>query len=133
MSRSYAMIRFKKTGNIYMGCYNGTSDILLPFICTPEECYDEKVDCYCSISYCQDIKDQRETWYLPDGVTDLDECEIYSDYGGGFYWSGVGSESAKMISEVLDPFEYCYEEMVFNRRPEWVDDFWKSVEEDSNA
>ena len=131
MSRSYAMIKFKKTGNIYMGRYCGTSDILTPYICTTEECYDEKVDCYCSISYCENLSLKHKTWVFPDDVTDLDEVEIYSDYGGGFYWPGTGSESIKMIKDYLDPFEECYKDMV-DGQPQWVIDFWKAlgVEED---
>lgn len=125
MSRSYALIRFEKTGNIYMGRYCGTSDILTPYICTPEECYDEKVDCYLSISYCENLSNQHKLWEFPD-VDDLDNVEIYSDYGGGFYWSAVGSESIKMIKNHLDPYEECYEDMK-DGQPDWVIDFWKAL------
>lgn len=127
MSRTYAMIKFKRTGNIYMGCYNGTSDILIPFICTPEECYEERYKCYSSITYCQDISDRSDSWKFPDNITDLDEVEIYSDYGGGFYWPGTGSESIKMIKTSLDPFEQCYDEMVYGK-PDWVVKFWETIE-----
>lgn len=123
MSRTYGLVRFNKTGNIYFGCYNGTSDVMIPYICTPEECYDEKVDCYLSISYCQDLSRQHGTWEFPDNVDDLDEIEIYSDYGGGFYWPGIGSESVKMIKDYLNPYEECYDEMT-DGQPDWVKQFW---------
>lgn len=126
MSRSYGLVKFKKTGNIYFGCYNGTTDIMLPFICTPEECYNENVDCYCSISYCMELGARYGSWKLPDNVDDLDEVEIYSDYGGGFYWPGKGSESAKMLDRYLNPYEECYEEMI-DGQPEWVKDFWRRL------
>lgn len=127
MSATYALVRFKKTGNIYFGCYEGTSDTMNPFICTPEECYDEMSDCYCSISYCRGLLLSRG-YRFPDNVTDLDEVEIYSDYGGGFYWPGTGSESIKMIEDYRDPWEECYEKMI-DGKPEWVEEFLKQFEE----
>ena len=123
MSRSYALIKFKSTGNIYFGCYDGTSDVLIPFICTPEECYDEKVDCYLSISYCRELSSKYDSWKFPDDVTDLDDVEIYSDYGGGFYWPGTGSESIKMIKYPLAP-DFDIE---LDGHPEWVEEFWKGL------
>lgn len=124
MSASFALVRFNKTGNIYYGCYEGTSDLMLPFICTPEECYDENIDCYCAITYCRNIKGQYTTWLFPNDVADLDDIEIYSDYGGGFYWSGTGSESIKMIKDYLDPWEQCYEN-IKDGQPKWAEEFLK--------
>lgn len=122
MSRAFALVKFKRTGNIYYGCYNGTPDIMLPFLCTPQECYDKTLNCYCAITYCQDLARQRDSWKFPDNVTDLDEIEIYSDYGGGFYWPGTGSESIKMINDFLNPWEEVYEKMK-DGQPDWVKDF----------
>ena len=113
-------MKFQRTGNIYMCCYEGTSDILNPFICTPEECYDEKFEWYCSITYCRDLSKGR-SWAFPDGVTDLDNVEIYSDYGGGFYWSGTGSESLMMIKDGINTFEEEIEETF--EVPDWVRNF----------
>lgn len=120
MSASWGLVKFKKSGNIYMCCYEGTSDTLIPFICTPKECYEKDVDCYCSISYCRDLARGR-SWAFPEDVDDLDEVEIYSDYGGGFYWSGTGSESNKMIKTGIDTFEEDIEET--DGQPEWVTKF----------
>ena len=125
MSRSFALVKFKKTGNIYYGCYNGTSYIMMPFLCTPQECYDKELDCYCAITYCTELSKQHNSWKLPDNITDLDEVEIYSDYGGGFYWSGHGSESAKMLDDYLDPWEAVYDD-IKDGIPEWADEFLKS-------
>lgn len=127
MSASFALVKFKSTGNIYYGCYEGTSDILTPFICTPEECYNEKTDCYCAISYCRELRKAR-VWKFPANIDDLDDVEIYSDYGGGFYWSGTGSESLKMLKGELDPFENCYDDM-HDGQPDWVVEFLKRLEE----
>ena len=30
MSASYGLVKFKKTGNVYYCCYEGTSDIMIP-------------------------------------------------------------------------------------------------------
>ena len=128
MSHSFGLVKFKKTGNIYYSCYNGTSDVMIPFLCTPEECYNKETDCYCAISYCRQLNDQHKTWYLPDNITDLDDIDIYSDYGSGFYWSGTGSESARMIDGPLMPFEdvEVYEGLKHGE-PDWVKEFFERM------
>ena len=125
MSASWGLVRFNKTGNIYMGCYEGTSDIFNPCLCTPEECYDEKIDCYCSISYCRELGFNRDAWVFPDGVKDVDNVEIYSDYGGGWYWSGTGSESLKKLKTGVNPFEEGIDDK--EGKPDWVVGFLKSI------
>lgn len=127
MSASWGLVRFKKTGNIYYCCYDGTSDLLHPYICTPEECYDEKWDCYDAISYCRNLTRQKGTWCFPRNVADLDEVEIYSDYGNGFYWSGTGSESIKMIDDFVDPWRTSGVHIT-DGKPEWVLKFLISQE-----
>ena len=125
MSASWGLVRFNKTGNIYMGCYEGTSDMFRPSICTPEECYNERLDCYCSIMHCRELCEHRGTWIFPDNVDDLDDVEIYSDYGGGSYWSGTGSESLRMLKTGINPFEECLNETF--GIPDWVIEFCKKI------
>ena len=117
MSRSFALIKFDKTNNIYYGCYNGTSDILIPKICTPEECYDKEYNAYRPISYL----DVPSNYILNIQVNDFDNVYIYSDYGGGFWWRGTGSESAKYIKEGLDPWNEDIQ--IKDEVPKWVQDF----------
>lgn len=117
MSAAFGLVKFLSTGNIYYCCYEGTSDVLNPHICTPEECKIND-DLYNPISY---IRNHSRNWGFPD-VKDIDDVEIYSDYGGGFYWNGIGSESAKMIKSPLMPFEQCYETMM-DGKPDWVSKF----------
>ena len=126
MSATFGLVKFKKTGNIYYACYEGTTDIMIPYLCTPEECYDEKTDSYWAITYCRELGDKHKTWKFPDNIADLDDIEIYSDYGGGFYWSGTGSESIKMINDYLMPYEQCWEDMKYGE-PEWVKEFLKHL------
>lgn len=127
MSSSFGLVKFNRTGNIYYSCYNGTSDIMIPFLCTPEECYDEETDCYWAITYCRKLNEQHDSWKFPNDVTDLDDIEIYSDYGGGFFWNGTGSESARMIKDGINP--YCDFDNMIDGAPEWVEEFLNSLEE----
>ncbi|MBQ4523522.1 MAG: hypothetical protein IJA10_11315 [Lachnospiraceae bacterium] len=120
MSAASGLVRFKRTGNIYMCCYEGTSDIMIPFIFKPEECLQDGY--YHPISYGRKLGDENE-WNKPD-VDDIDEIEIYSDYGSGFYWEGEGSESAKVITKGTN-FGYIYD--YTNGKPKWVTDFWNSL------
>lgn len=126
MSAASGLVRFKRTGNIYMCCYEGTSDVMLPFIFRPEECFEDGY--YHAISYGRKINNESD-WIKPDDVNDIDDIEIYSDYGSGFYWEGEGSETAKVITKGTN-FGYIYD--YTNGKPKWVTDFWKSIEEKEN-
>lgn len=131
MSASYGLVRFKRTGNIYYCCYEGTSDTLNPFICTAEECYDPKIDCYCAITHCRDLQMKRtgEPWFIPDDTPDLDEVEIYTAYGGGFYFPGTGSESLRQVNCALDEWGEVDLDIQTDGCPEWVEDFLKGLKE----
>lgn len=118
MSKSFALVKFKKSGNIYYGCYDGTCDVMYPSICTPQECYDKEDDCYNPISYCEKLGDTKN-WKIRESLTNLDDIEIYSDYGGGFYWDGTGSESEKVIVTFLAPFDQCPKD-IKDGQPEWA-------------
>ena len=121
MSAASGLVRFKKTGNIYMCCYEGTSDVMLPFIFKPEECLEN--DYYCAISYGRKINNEKD-WVNSNELNDIEDIEIYSDYGGGFYWKGEGSESARIITKGVN-FAYIYD--YTDGRPKWVTEFWKSI------
>lgn len=125
MSRSFGLVKFKSTGNVYYCMYNGTSDIMNPHLCTASECYDKETDGYWAITYCERLTDQKG-WRFPEDVADLDEIEIYSDYGGGFYWNGTGSESARMIKDYLNPFDEVWPNIT-DGTPEWVDTFLEEL------
>lgn len=128
MSAAFGLVKFKKTGNIYYCCYEGTSDTLNPYICTAKECYDEKLDCYCAISHCRELSRQHKSWIFPSDVPDLDEVEIYTDYGGGFYWDGFGSESARMLRDCGDPWERP-DVKITDGMPKWAEEFLKHLED----
>lgn len=129
MSGAFALIKFKKTSNIYYGYYEGSSSILRPHICTPEECYDEQYDWYDPKSYIKTL-DETKTWEFPDYAPDIDDVEIYSDYGYGFYWRAKGSEIYRMVDH-----SSCYDEdgylFVEEKRgqPKWAKKFLEKLEE----
>lgn len=127
MSASWALVRFNRTGNVYYACYEGTSDTVPPFIFTAEECYDEKLDCYCAITYSRE-KFANESWIFPDNVDDLDEVEIYSDYGGGFYWKDHGSESLRRLKLAINEWGELKLENEKYGVPNWVIDFFKKMD-----
>ena len=127
MSASWALIRFKKTGNVYMGCYEGTSDTMNPYICTADECYDEKLDCYCSITHCRKIASGRD-WIFPKDISDIDEVEVYSDYGFSGLYKAIGSETARMIDCPLDEFGELDWDVISREKPDWVDEYWRDLE-----
>ena len=105
MSRAMALVKFNKTKNIYWGCYDGTCDImyakLIPLI-TPNDDYD--------------MDNFRENVPIANH-TDVDDIEIYSDYGSGFYWNGKGSETSKCITS---GFAYDIDSYI-NGIPDWAE------------
>lgn len=121
MSAAYGLVRFTKTGNVYMCCYEGTTDIMLPYFFKPEECVDEN-GCYSAISYGRRLNDSKN-WDIPDEskIEDLDDVEIFSDYGDGFYWMGKGSETLGCIVNGIN-FYNVYEWQ--DGEPNWVQKFW---------
>lgn len=91
MSRAIALIRFKD-GTIVRGCYNGTSDFLSQWLITDEELqkkYNGSCFSWDEIMY----KNFDEKFIDSDSLTDLEEVEVYSDYGSGFLWKDKASKS----------------------------------------
>ena len=127
MSATTVLIRFKKTGNIYMGCYEGTSDYVKPYICTPKECWDEKFQVYSSITYCREIAKNKD-YVFPKDAPDLDEVEVYSDWGFSGYFKAVGSESFKMIECPTDEFGELDWDAIIREKPDWVTGFWEELD-----
>lgn len=116
MSSAFALIRFQRTGNIYYGVYHGASDSLYLHICTKKD-----RDRYGLFRYiCEMVDDDP----IPKDVpSDLDDVDIYTDYGGGFYWKGKGSETLKMVLENLMPFEVDTYDSLLDGKPYWVEKF----------
>ena len=94
---------------------------MIPYIFKPEECFYDGF--YHAISYGRKLGDEHN-WKTPE-TDDIDDIEIYSDYGNGFYWQGKGSESVKYIISEIN-FGDC----VFDYKdgkPQWVTDFYEAL------
>ena len=124
MSSALGLVRFTNTSNIYMGIYDGNSDIFYAKIFTPEECYNEKDDCYECFFFFFILYKNREAWVIKDS-SNLSPIEIYSDYGGGFWWKGMADEESKLIDDhSCAPWDNDDIE-IFHEVPDWVKKFEK--------
>ena len=124
MSRAVALVKFEKTGNIYWGCYNGISDSmynqLIPY---------NETERYPGFDFFE-TKDIEES-----EITDLDNVEIYSDYGRGFFWSKhcKGSETHKCLVNGRLPFMLIdsedEDEQIYTEKgqPDWVKDIFEKL------
>ena len=118
MSRAIALIRFKKTGNIYYGCYDGTSDIM--YASFTEYQNDFSIFNWCS-EHCYDYQKIDKNL-----INDEDDIEVYSDYGDGFYWDGKGSEEFRIITKHFTPW-YNDDSHYIDGKPDWVEEFMVNV------
>ena len=113
MSRSPAIIRFKKTGNIYYGCHDNCSSTMLPIL------YNTKISTiYPGLDYFseEEIKRQSDIDNIDEmSINDLDEIEIYViDYDS--WHKSKGSEKLGIIID-------CSYHTGFHGKPEWVKGF----------
>ena len=128
MSKALGLVRFINSGNIYMGVYNGTIDVMYARIFTPKECYSEKDDCYKCFSYMNNLF--HEDWRIKEPCN-LSPVEIYSDYGGGFWWRGFGDENQKLITSdscgETNPYFSDNNIEIFDGTPDWANKFMKET------
>lgn len=118
MSAAGGLVRFKRTGHIYACCYEGTSDIVIPYILPFEEVVEDD-GTYNPIGKIRAIPGD---WHY-DPTPDTDEIEIWVSYGGHFWWEGTGSESKRMIEGPLDPWDKLTLKDIHHEDPQWVIDF----------
>ena len=117
-----ALVKFEKTGNVYWGCYDGTCDIMYNQLTPYNEA--ERYPGFDSFEN-KDIEGIE--------ITDLDNVEIYSDYGAGFFWSKncKGSETHKCLVKGIRPFDVDYdeEEQIYaeDGQPDWVKDIFEKL------
>lgn len=102
MSREMALIRFKD-GTIMHGCYDGTCDVLSPYLITEEE-LNEK---YGGSVFQWDNEQNKFADILYEEL-DGEEVEIYMDYGSGASWKGKANRDKMIITEglVLDNVDW---------------------------
>ena len=104
MSHANGKIRFVSDGAILHYEYDGTSDIALPLLHKTEESVNENW--------------RRGKWETCVCGNPDESVEIYSDYGGGFYWFGRGCRNCSVITSGHSPYEEGRK--INNGRPSWA-------------
>ena len=132
MSRSLALMKFKDTGTILMGIYGGTTDFVYPKM-FPCEYFLNIEKQYYSIFEKEDecLNYNHEHIRLEDAT----DVEIYSDYGGGFYWEGKAVEKyGYILPYYQNPFgvnhPFYFDDVgiiVYDGVPEWAKKFMKET------
>lgn len=116
MGKSIALVKCKSDNSIYIGVYNGTSDTL--------ERYFKPIDKYESF---EKLIEEIKSKYYARPPFNEEPCEIYSDYGGGFWWNGTFDRKQRAVVKgyTLDCIEcerYGYEPEIHNEIPDWVNE-----------
>ena len=106
MSDDYGLVKFKTDGRILCFCYDGTSDMCVPNL------YANQNDVF-----------KRNKKWAECNCKHAEDVEIYSNYGGGFYWQGKACRICKAIKEGLKPYD-CN---IVDGKPQWVIDYEKEM------
>ena len=112
MSRCLALMRFKDTGTILMGIYSGITDVVYPRMFPCEHFWNDEQQCYFIFEHEYDCLNYNHEHIRLENAVDV---EIYSDYGGGFYWEGRAVEKYGYIL----PY---YQTPFGNNHPFYLDD-----------
>lgn len=129
MSRSWALVKFINTGNIYIGLYDGTADVLYPYVLPLEKCWNEEHKVYDPFKFIPETH-IRKMGYDKEEISPV---EIYSDYGGGFFWQGKGVEKYGFIlSQSCYPWRDYYPDTsdvieIIDGTPKWAEDFMNKL------
>ena len=138
MSRANAYIKFNDTGHLYFGGYNGTVDYMKSniLLITKETVKKYSVSDICLDGirfYYEDEPDDYTREELESMCKNSTDCEIYTDYGGGYYWKAKGYErnpdTFSIITKNLSPYEDDFYESededdtcVIHGEPDWMND-----------
>lgn len=131
MSHSNGEVRFND-GSIKHFEYNGTSDICIPKL---YDTYDEMIDnyrTYNTLAKENNIDYNKTPWYkrillkYKGDNKKINMCnhneelvEIYTNYGGGFYWNGTACRNCNMLLKGTEPF--ADDNVYTNGIPEWAE------------
>lgn len=88
------LVKFEKTGNIYLSSYDTVIDVMCPFLISEKDML-EKYGAYSPRDFEEDVT-QNE---VRKKVKSTDNIEIYTSYANGFYWKGKGNEEELLITE----------------------------------
>ncbi len=135
MSSAWGLMKFKDTGTILIGAYNGTCDVMYPKMFKPEECVDGE-GYYTPITKAENWIDDHMTELEPYTEDEVSDVILYTDYGTGMYWVGKGVERCGIVL-TCDPFRVDYTDYpdhqpitidVHDGTPDWVEEFMNSLE-----
>lgn len=108
------LVKFEKTGNIYLSSYDTVIDVMCPFLISEKDML-EKYGAYSPRDFEEDVT-QNE---VRKKVKSTDSIEIYTSYANGFYWKGKGNEEELLITENI-----CFGENKTGK-PYWVVNWYK--------
>lgn len=133
---SHAKGQVKFCGNIKHFEFNGTEGICYPKL---YDTYDELLDNWrrpdISIGVNSTTCDKKP-WFknifrINKGKNtgchicnhNEEPVEIYTDYGGGFYWKGTACRKCNLLLKGIKPFELPIEDRYINGTPDWVENY----------
>jgi len=112
MSHAAGLVKFKDD-TIFHYEYNGTSDVILPWLYTTED-------------------EMRKQWRKPRewktcSCGGMEEVEIYSEYGNGFMIKGQACKNCMIVSATLDILDdYDYNMKTTSLLSDWVLKYYES-------
>lgn len=123
MGKAIALVKCKSDNSIWIGRYNGVSDCVEVYF----EPYSKNYDFW-------DLMDKIRNTKYPEPPYQEESCEIYSDYGNGFWWEGTFDRNKRYVVKggCLDSMAYeiyGYEPEIHHEVSEWA----KSVLEELRA
>lgn len=114
MSHSQGRIKFPD-GTIKFLEYNGTSDVMLPFI------YDTEEELQANW--------RRRDWkYCNNKEHNHIEVDIATSYGGGFSWKAKACVECNCLVDNLMPFDNNYDTMEWIIRKDGMPEWWPNRE-----
>jgi len=115
MSRANLLVKFPD-GSIKAGLYDATGGFVMPLL---YDTCDQAWDFYRANR--MDAWGTDEQYELHKGI-EGDPVEIFTDYGGGFWWHGKAIKT--WVTEGGDFSGYAKSPETFDGYPEWATNYW---------
>lgn len=114
MGKSVALVKCKSDNSIWIGRYNGVSDCVETYF----EPYSKNYDF-------DDLIDKIKRVVYQNPPYNEEPCEIYSNYGCGFWWEGTFDRNKRCVVkgnclDVIGCEIYGYNPKIHNEIPGWA-------------